>query len=210
MASPTRTLHPMRGPTGLPALRGCAVLVPVKAFSRAKARLAPELAPARRAELARAMATHVVQAAAPLPVAVVCDDDDVASWAAGLGAMVLLEPGRGLDGAVEHGVARLAGAGAGEVLVAHADLPLASGLGRLAGFDGVTLVPDRADDGSNVVCVPSTAGFRFSYGTGSFARHGAEAARLGLACRVVRDPQLMLDVDWPADLTRAGGAWEAR
>ena len=95
--------------------------------------------------------------------------------------MVLPEPGRGLNGAVEAGVARLAALGASEVLVAHADLPMAHGLARLAGFDGVTLVPDRRDDGTNVVCVPAGAMFRFAYGPGSFVRHRAEAERLGTA-----------------------------
>ena len=200
----------MPRPPGVPALQGSAVLIPVKAFARAKARLAPQLDPARRAELARAMATQVVRAAAPLPVAVVCDDDEVAAWAAGEGAIVLHEPGRGLNGAVETGVRALGTAGATEVLVAHGDLPLARGLDRLAGFSGVTLVPDRAGDGTNVACVPADGDFHFSYGPGSFARHRAEAQRLGLALRIVRHPELTLDIDRPADLTLAPGPWTAR
>ncbi|HEX2119335.1 MAG TPA: hypothetical protein VHF91_09145, partial [Acidimicrobiales bacterium] len=100
-----------------------AVLLPVKAFGEAKLRLAPALDPVHRAELARAMATHVVTAAAPLPTAVVCDDAGVAAWARDLGALVIWEPERGLNRAVEAGVARLAAAGAGRVIVAHSDLP---------------------------------------------------------------------------------------
>jgi len=114
--------------------------------------------------------------------------------------MALPEPGRGLNGAVEAGVARLAALGAAEVLVAHADLPMAHGLAALAGFPGVTLVPDRRDDGTNVVCVPATATFRFAYGPGSFGRHRAEARRRGLRYRVVRQPDLAWDVDVPADI----------
>lgn len=193
----------MREPTALPRLQGPVVLVPVKAFARAKERLAPSLQPAQRAALARAMAEHVLAAAAPLPTAVVCDDDEVAAWAAGCGAMVLPEPGRGLDGAVQTGVGRLADAGADEVLVVHGDLPLATDLVRLAGFAGITLVPDHKEDGTNVVCVPAGAGFRFSYGPGSFHRHEAEAARLGLALRIVREPSLGADVDLPADIPAA-------
>ena len=64
----------------------------------------------------------------------------------------------------------------------------------------MTLVPDRHDDGTNVACVPSGAGFRFHYGPGSFARHRAEARRLGLPWRVVRDPELTWDVDVPGDI----------
>ena len=113
---------------------------------------------------------------------------------------MLLEPGRGLNGAVEAGVRRLAASGASEVVVAHADLPHAHGIGRLAGFDGVTLVPDRRDDGTNVVCIPAEARFRFHYGPGSFTRHRAEAHRLGFSCRVIRDPELTWDVDVPSDI----------
>ncbi|HXQ74948.1 MAG TPA: 2-phospho-L-lactate guanylyltransferase [Acidimicrobiales bacterium] len=184
----------------VPRLAGCVVLIPVKAFAAGKARLAPTLDADGRAELSRMMAGRVLEAAAPLPVAVVCDDAEVASWAVGNGAMALPEPGRGLNGAVEAGVARLAALGADEVLVAHADLPMAHGLAQLAGFDGVTLVPDRRDDGTNVVCVPAHARFRFSYGPGSFLRHRAEAELLGLPYRVVRQPDLAWDVDVPSDI----------
>ena len=70
----------------------------------------------------------------------------------------------------------------------------------VARFAGVTLVPDRRDDGTNVICVPADAGFAFAYGPGSFHRHGAEAIRRGLPLRVVREPLLGHDVDVPADL----------
>src|SRR5205085_6612980 len=177
-----------------------AVLVPVKSFAEAKLRLAPALPAEERSRLARRMATHVLEAARPLPVAVVCDDSGVADWARHQGALVVWEPGRGLNGAVQAGVERLAAAGARHVVVAHADLPLAGPLAWAARFPGVTLVPDRRDDGTNVAAVPTGAGFTFSYGPGSFQRHGAEARRLGLALRVVREPGLGHDVDVPADL----------
>lgn len=189
----------MTGP-GAADLGPVAVLVPVKAFGEAKLRLAPALDPSRRAALARAMATHVVRSAAPLPAAVVCDDAEVADWARELGALVVWEPERGLNRAVEAGVARLAGAGARRVVVAHADLPQAGRLAWVAHFAGVTIAPDHDDNGTNVICVPGDAPFTFSYGPGSFARHRAEAHRLGLALRVVREPSLAHDVDLPADL----------
>lgn len=190
------------GDLGPVALGPVAVLLPVKSFGEAKLRLAPALGPARRAALARAMATHVLTSAAPLPAAVVCDDAEVASWARDLGALVVWEPERGLNRAVEAGVARLGAAGARRVVVAHADLPQAEAgtLARVARFDGVTLVPDHLGDGTNVICVPGDVAFTFSYGPGSFTRHGAEAHRLGLPVRVVREPSLSHDVDLPADL----------
>jgi 2-phospho-L-lactate/phosphoenolpyruvate guanylyltransferase len=181
-----------------------AVLVPVKAFSRAKLRLAPALDAPTRARLARDMATTVLAAAGGLPVSVVCDDDEVAEWARSRGADVIWRPGRGLNGAVADGVADLASRGAGRVIVAHGDLPLAGPLAWVARFPGVTLVPDRHDDGTNVAAVPADAGFSFAYGAGSFRRHAAEARRLEVGLRVVREPRLGWDVDVPADLAYAG------
>jgi 2-phospho-L-lactate guanylyltransferase len=177
-----------------------AVVVPVKAFSVAKGRLAPVLDPAARADLARSMAATVLAAAAPLAVVVVCDDDEVRRWATDLGAEALWTPGVGLNGAVEAGVAHVAERGVDQAIVAHADLPLATDLTWVADGEGVTLVPDRHGDGTNVACVPSGAGFRFAYGAGSCARHEAEAHRLGLPVRVVADVRLGWDVDRPADL----------
>ncbi len=179
------------------------MLVPVKAFRAAKVRLAPALDPAERAELVRSMGARVVAAAHPLPVAVVCDDEEVRAWAGEVGATVLWHPGRGLNGAVEAGVRDLAGAGYDQVVVAHADLPLATDLGWLAAYDGVTLVPDRRGDGTNAACIPARSGFRFAYGPGSSQRHGREARRLGLGLRLVRDRSLAWDVDLPGDLDYA-------
>ena len=176
------------------------VLIPVKAFHQAKRRLDQVLAEAERQRLVHTMAAHVVAACTPLPVAVVCDDEDVAAWAVDHGATVLWEPGQGLNGAVRAGVDRLAASGARWVTIAHGDLPRARGLGTLAAFDGITLVPDRRDDGTNVLRLPAECDFRFSYGPGSFRAHRAEATRLGLAVRVLRDPDLAYDVDWPADV----------
>lgn len=180
--------------------RTAAVLLPVKAFHQAKLRLAPALDDDDRAALARSMATTVVRAAGLLPVFVVCDDEAVAAWARQVGATVVWRPGLGLNGAVTDGVATLASDGIDRVIVAHADLPHAVDLTWLADDDGVTLVPDRRDDGTNVASVPAAAGFRFSYGPGSFARHLAEVDRLDLPLRVAREPRLAWDVDLPDDL----------
>jgi 2-phospho-L-lactate/phosphoenolpyruvate guanylyltransferase len=177
-----------------------AVLVPIKAFHQAKGRLDHALTGAERAELAEAMAARVLEAAAPLPVAVVCDDNDVADWARARGALVVWEPGRGLNGAVEAGVDHLRDAGVVQVIVSHADLPRATGLAAVGITPGITLVPDRYGNGTNVIALPAAAGFRFSYGPGSFARHRVEAGRLQLPLRVLDLPDLAWDVDEPADV----------
>lgn len=176
------------------------IVVPVKDFSQAKVRLAAQLGPEERAALARRMATTVIEAAAPLPVAVVCDSDDVRAWAADVGARVIWTPGLGLNGAVGAGVEQLRREGCRTAIVAHSDLPLARDLGWVGATEGVTLVPDRRRDGTNVMAVPTGIGFRFAYGAGSFAAHRVEALRLGQQLRIVDDARLSWDVDLPADL----------
>jgi 2-phospho-L-lactate guanylyltransferase len=146
------------------------------------------------------MAETVLRAALDLPVAVVCDDDEVREWASDQGAEPIWTPDLGLNGAVVAGIAHLHERGTDRVVVAHADLPLAADLTWLADTDGVTLVPDRHGDGTNVLCVPASSGFATAYGAGSFRAHRAEAARLGLVVRLVNDPALGWDVDLPADL----------
>ncbi|MFP5488110.1 MAG: NTP transferase domain-containing protein, partial [Acidimicrobiia bacterium] len=152
-----------------------AALIPVKSFRAAKARLAGALSDAERAELARAMATRVVEAARPLPTFVACDHDEVAAFAEALGATVLWGPGLGLNGAVDHGVSTIAGKGFDHVVIAHGDLPLAADLGSLARSGEVVIVPDRRRDGTNVLARPCALALPAAYGPGSFRSHYAAA-----------------------------------
>lgn len=177
-----------------------AVLVPVKAFRVAKARLAEALTPAERAGLARAMAANVVAAAGPAATFVVCDDAQVAGWAREAGATVIWRPGHGLNGAVIDGVRTIAEAGHDHVVVAHSDLPLATGFSALVHPGTITLVPDHRDDGTNVIALPARTSFAFAYGPGSFRRHLTIARASGLTVEVVHDERLALDLDTPAEL----------
>ena len=181
-----------------------AVLVPIKAFRNAKGRLAPTVSPAARADLARMMAARVLDAARPFTPFVVCDDDDVADWAARQGAEVLWTPGLGLNGAVDHASAVVAGKGFDHVVVAHGDLPLATSFAHLIVDDAVVLVPDHRLDGTNVQTRPASTELPAAYGAGSFRHHLDAAIERGFAVRVVTDPRLARDVDTIADLDGLG------
>ena len=148
------------------------------------------------------MAEQVVAAAGTLPVTVVCDDLAVVEWAEDLGVDVAWTPGLGLDGAVEAGVDAVARAGA-----APGDRrPRRPAAGARPGRAAPARATRSCSCPTGTTTAPTSpscrppAGFRFAYGPGSFARHGAEAERLGLAAPVVRDPRLGWDVDLPADL----------
>ena len=108
-----------------------AVVVPIKSFTSAKARLADVLSPTARATLARACAETVLRAAQPLPVFVVCDDHDVATWAANRSATVVRPDHAGLNAAATVGRAAAALAGFQRVLLIHSDLPRAESLATL-------------------------------------------------------------------------------
>lgn len=177
------------------------MLVPVKAFADAKARLAPVLSPSERVALARWSAERVLAAAGEAPVYVACDDDSVAEWAVDRGAIVLWHPGVGLNAAVADSVRDLRERGVGHVVVAHGDLPRAHALLRVVVPGSVTLVPDVAGDGTNVLALPTSFDFTFAYGAGSFRRHLAATIAAGHPVAVRRDPLLALDLDVPSDLT---------
>lgn len=193
MPSPSTLLEPASHTTG-------AVLIPVKAFGHAKGRLREALDEQTRATLAQRMATHLVQAQQNVTVAICCDDQGVADWADSLGASIIWCPGTDLNGAVQQGLAEARAAGYLSVAVAHSDLPLAASLDGLLGWSGVTLVPDRHRTGSNVITLPTSIDFQFSYGEGSFQRHVAEAVRHQCGIRIVHDARLGWDVDHPDDL----------
>ncbi len=182
-----------------PSANDTIVLVPIRSFDDAKRRLAESLDHQMRRELMRAMAETVVAAAHDLPVWVVTDDDEVAQWAQEMHIAVRRVGVSGLNPAITVAVAAAARAGAARILVAHADLPYASDL-RVVTGNGVAVAPDRRRNGTNVMSLPTDTGFIFAYGPGSFAKHRAEAARLGLDFSEVDDASLAWDVDSPEDL----------
>jgi 2-phospho-L-lactate guanylyltransferase len=175
-------------------------LIPVKAFSLAKGRLAGAVSPAAREQLAKEMATRLVQAQHNAIVAICCDEPAVAEWATSVGACTIWCPGTDLNGAVQQGFSEAARSGYTSVAIAHGDLPLATSLHVWMHWPGVTLIPDRHRTGSNVIVLPTSIDFTFSYGTNSLARHISEAAHHGRGLRIVHDANLSWDVDHPADL----------
>ena len=185
-------------------MTGAGVVIPVRAFALGKARLTERLDDTARADLARTLADRVAAAAGELPAIVISSAPEVHDWARARGLDVADDPGS-LDEAAAVGRKWVAARGCARTVIVHADLPLARTLTPLARDGGqpiVGVVPCHRDDGTTVLSVPVEAPFRFAYGPGSFRRHAAEARRLGLGFRVVRDSDLAFDVDVPDDLDR--------
>lgn len=178
------------------------VVVPIKDFSAAKQRLSPTLNSDQRSSLARAMAEAVLAAAKPLGVVVACDSQAVADWARERGAAVSWTPGTDLNGSLTMTLQKVASAGVSRAVIAHADLPFATDLARFAdlGSSEVVIVSDRVGDGTNVMSLPTPAGFPLRYGQGSCAKHREAAQNAGLSVVLVDDERLGWDIDGPDDL----------
>ena len=177
-----------------------AVVIPVKSFALAKGRLSQALAPDEREALARDCATTVLTAAAPLAVYVVCDDPSVEEWARLHGAHIVHCTTPGLDSAVSAGRVAVQHDGYDHIVVAHADLPLATSFQHIARENMVSLVTDRHRDGTNVLSFPIASPFTTAYGPGSFDNHVRIAQQAGLSVEVINDVHLQLDLDTADDL----------
>lgn len=181
------------------------IVIPVKAPADCKTRLSAVLDDAERQRLVADMLANVVAACSGIAGAEVML---LGPHRHGLSEAIRLLPdiGGGLNAALAAAVRVARMAGVGRLSFVSGDLPLATGeaIERLVSSDSdaIRIAPDRAGIGTNALSLPLPAAtaFRFHYGTGSFAAHVREAARLGLPIESIRAPGLAYDVDLPEDL----------
>jgi 2-phospho-L-lactate/phosphoenolpyruvate guanylyltransferase len=206
----------LRGDGGCHAGRVWAVIA-VNARARCKTRLDAALGRARRSQLARSMLDHVLAVARSVPaidtVLVVSPErDSIPS-----DVIVLRDPGVDLNAAFESGRRAALAAGAHELLVLPADLPLLAradlqqllDAGRRA---GVAIAPDRNGAGTNGLCfsLHSASRMRFAFGPGSRESHEFAARACGLFAQTVVTRGLQADIDTPADYEAVFGMSETR
>lgn len=181
------------------------VLVPVNVLDRAKGRLAELLTADQRRELAIITLRTVVAAASGAGCDVIILTADPAVATLGLDAVIEPEADgiRGLNPQLEHWLA--ANVDLPELLVLHADLPLATP-GAIVRFlhaappaPSVTAI-QSPDGGTNAMLLRPVAGMSLHYGPGSFALHHAAAESASRAFHEHTDPALSLDLDTPADV----------
>ncbi len=193
------------------------VLVPVKSLDRAKSRLSSRTAAQRRG-LSLAFALDTVRAALAatgVGELVVIGDDDVRAAVTALGARWLLDPGAGLNAALEHGCAEALGSGNG-VAALVGDLPavrpeqVAAAL-RAAQQVGRGLVADAAGTGSTLLTARAGSTLGPLFGVRSRAAHresGAVELALGPVAGLRRDVDTEVDL-WDAVRLGVGPATRA-
>lgn len=203
------------------------LVVPVKPLPRAKTRLrgaadggVGDLGAHQRLALALARDTvaAAVAATAVRHVLVISSDPAVAVEVGALGAEVVTDPGRRLNGALRHGAALLRSRDPHVALGAlQADLPalrpaeldaaVAAAAVLFAGGATRAFQPDAPGEGTTLLLVAPGQDLDPHFGRGSAARHRASGARPLPGDR----PGLRRDVDTAADLDDAValgvGAW---
>ena len=185
----------------------CWAIIPLRATPESKSRLAGVLDEAARGGLVEVMLARVLAAARG---ARNVDEVRLIGTAPSLPAdvAVMADPGRGLNAAAAAALAAADGK-ASRLILIHGDLPLVTArdieLLAAAPAGEIAIAPDRHGTGTNAISLPLPAarGFSFAFGTDSFARHNAEAGRMGLGISEVHSPGLSRDVDEPDDLQDA-------
>lgn len=185
------------------------ILIPVNRLDEAKERLAPLLSAAERAELARITMETVVAAARDAGEPIVLATDPAVERILGDRGRILHERAglRGLNAQLEAACETLVFAGATELLILHADLPLATA----AAIEALVLaappppsvtIARPPDGGTNAMLLRPPGRFALAYGRDSCGRHVAAAREAGMATLVLEPPELTLDLDTPGDVRR--------
>lgn len=194
---------------------GIVALVPVRSLSAGKTRLASVLSPDARESLMRHMVTGVIRAAfsseAVTGVVVVSPDEDVLEMVAAIPRVTAVRQPADMPGllpGLDLGRTTADALRASGLLVLFGDLPLLEGSDirhMVRRAVPVVIAPDRHGSGTNALlvrlsAVPAGERFRFQFGDGSYARHVAEAHRLGLDVASSLGAGTSFDLDTPADL----------
>lgn len=188
-----------------------ALLLPIKDLKHAKKRLAGVLTPEERFALAEAMLADTMRAAQGVRLAekifVVTNYEPAMRIAEENGWEVLREDQQISESDSVDAASRICELrGVTGLLRIPLDVPLAraSDIDELLAIDcempAVVIVPSRGGRGTNAILRMPPALFPSHFGEGSYAKHVAEAGRIGARVILRHNARLEMDVDDYADL----------
>jgi 2-phospho-L-lactate guanylyltransferase len=188
-----------------------ALLLPIKDLRQAKQRLAPLLNPEERFALAQAMLADTIRAVCGVRRAdriFVVTNYAPAMHAAEENGWELLREEQQISESVSVDAAsrQCAERGVTSVLRLPLDVPLvrSGDIDELLAVEcaapALIIVPSREGTGTNAILRTPPALFPSHFGSGSFAKHCAEAQRAGAQIVIRRNARLEMDVDDEADL----------
>jgi 2-phospho-L-lactate guanylyltransferase len=188
-----------------------ALLLPIKDLRQAKQRLAPLLNPEERFELAQAMLADTIRAVRGVrradKIFVVTNYAPAMRAAEENGWGLLREDQQISESVSVDAASRLcAERGITSLLRLPLDVPLvqSSDIDELLAVDcaapALVIVPSRDGTGTNAILRTPPALFPSHFGSGSFAKHCAEAQRVHAQIVIRHNSRLEMDVDDEADL----------
>lgn len=186
-------------------------LVPVKALTNAKSRLAPYLAQRQRETLVLDMLHHVLRVLLDSQsleqVAVVSADTQVLKQAEAWGARPVPEEQHEHNAALHAAASRQLHEGAGSLLTISADLPLLStgdvhALIEQSAQHEVVLAPSHEGTGTNAILVRPPLAVPYLFGVNSLEHYIQAARERHLNAASCHSPGLSLDIDSIEDLHR--------
>jgi 2-phospho-L-lactate guanylyltransferase len=182
------------------------VAIPVKALSKAKSRLSPELAPLERGALTLAMLEDVLDetlAVAGWDTWVVSPDEAVLEIAARRGGAAIPEDKGPLSQAIRQVELLARDREADALAVLPADLPLLTAealTDALHTLGSVVVAPSADRGGTNLLLRRPPRVIQARFGPDSYNRHVALAAAKDLPVSTVERRELAFDLDHPGDI----------
>jgi len=188
-----------------------ALLLPIKDLRNAKQRLAGVLTPEERFGLAHAMLADTIRAVRGVrradKIFVVTNYDPAVRIAEENGWEILHEEQQISESDSVDAASRICEAGGVRaVLRVPLDLPLIQpdDIDELLALEfespALVIVPSRDGTGTNAIVRTPPTLFPSHFGDGSFAKHLAEADKVGARVKVCRNARLEMDVDDESDL----------
>jgi 2-phospho-L-lactate guanylyltransferase len=187
-------------------------IIPVKPLRLAKSRLSSILTPEERQQFAEAMLRHVLDVLNAVPqvtgTLVISRDNHALALAREHGAKTVQESGAPeLNVALMRATSIIRSWRSSAVLVLPADLPLISAedvrniINMAQGDRAVVISTDRNKDGTNALFVRPPGLIEYSYGEGSFRRHGMQARDAGAEVNIYESLRMVQDIDLPEDIS---------
>ena len=184
-------------------------LIPVKALSEVKSRMASHLTPRQRENLVLDMLHHVLNTLHTSNVlehiSVVSPDERVLAHASEWGAVALQEKVHGHNAALHAAAQQELMSGSGALLTISADLPLLRSedirdMVEQSTRYAVVLAPSREGTGTNAVLMRPPLLLPYLFGTGSLQRYQQAARQMHLGSTLYHSIGLALDIDTIDDL----------
>lgn len=184
-------------------------VIPVKALSEAKSRLAPYLSQAQRATLVLDMLQHVIHtlqdSACFEAITVVSSDTHVLQQVEQWGAHALVEEERGHNPALHAAAQHELASGATALLTISADLPLLRSediqqIVKLSHYYDIVLAASSEGTGTNALLTQPPLAVPYLFGPGSLQLYHEEAQTRRLSYTLYKSRSTAIDIDTIHDL----------